>query len=112
MNAETLCWDCQRAIGGCSWAHRGKPVEGWKAEPTIIHESDGDFDSYLVVSCPKFKPDKKQYISTEKICAMLGICSSTYLRRTVREVTAMLREKGYANIHYDFHNLKWYELRR
>ncbi len=54
----TLCWDCAKAIGGCSWADEFKPVKGWKA---IVHgrNIDGELDQtgYKVLRCPEFKRD-------------------------------------------------------
>ena len=49
---DTLCWDCKNSTtNGCEWAKRFKPVDGWKAIPSVAGESD----SYLVLECPKFE---------------------------------------------------------
>ena len=40
----TLCWDCERACGQCSWSERDpetdqiryEPVPGWTAVPTVL----------------------------------------------------------------------------
>ena len=48
-----LCWDCANATGGCSWSEKLRPVKGWKAIPT--HKKE--FDSWLVIQCPKFERD-------------------------------------------------------
>lgn len=53
--ANTLCWDCEKCIGGCSWSKDFKPVDGWKAE--AVTNSDNN-DSYLVRECPQFKTGK------------------------------------------------------
>lgn len=55
----TLCWYCQRAVGGCSWSRKFKPVEGWDAIPTKIwygHKAE-PLQSYIVKSCPQFLGD-------------------------------------------------------
>lgn len=53
---STLCWDCSRALGGCSWSLRFEPVEGWIAEATQIRNNTGYYTkSYRVISCPLFK---------------------------------------------------------
>ena len=55
---ETLCWDCQKATGGCSWSRNLTPVEGWEAKQIKVK---GNFytnevlDSYVVTNCPEFK---------------------------------------------------------
>lgn len=63
VKPATLCWSCERAIGGCSWskAKNPQPVKGWKAEPTKIRVSFGEsIDSYLVGECPLYVPDKRK----------------------------------------------------
>ena len=47
--ARTLCWTCARAHRGCSWSENQMPVEGWRAEPTVLC---GGIDSFLVLECP------------------------------------------------------------
>lgn len=60
---ETLCWDCKKATGGgdCPWANEFKPVEEWKATPTIVKVTSQAKsraaqlqDSYIVRKCPLF----------------------------------------------------------
>ena len=50
--ANTLCWDCENCIGGCSWSKDFEPVVGWKAE--AVTNSDNS-DTYFVHDCPQFK---------------------------------------------------------
>jgi len=61
---ETLCWDCQRAVCGCSWAKKLKPVEGWVAE-----ENERGF---RVVECPLFIEDFKA-VRLPEIAEILNI---------------------------------------
>ena len=60
--ANSLCWQCKRAYGLCSWSHRFKPVKGWVATPTIIKgEKRGnqpEIKSYEVKKCPLFLQDR------------------------------------------------------
>lgn len=53
--SKTLCWNCANATDGrkCEWARDGIPVKGWEAYPT----TNFYFDSYCVLSCPKFVSD-------------------------------------------------------
>jgi hypothetical protein len=48
------CWTCANATGGCSWSHCLVPVDGWKAEPVIVKDSEGDIYTYNILSCPKY----------------------------------------------------------
>ena len=55
---KTLCWDCAKNCGDCSWSHDFTPVEGWEAVPTKIqayNHGDEATDSYKVISCPEFE---------------------------------------------------------
>ena len=53
------CWTCQNACGGCSWSKDFQPVKGWQAEKTFL-PSNGEFaESYRIIECPQYKPDRK-----------------------------------------------------
>ena len=56
---DTLCWDCDKAGGRCSWSHSFTPVEGWKAVPTKVYiggeKKDKWIDSFDVYECPEFE---------------------------------------------------------
>ncbi len=49
----SLCPHCRNAQGGCSWSQRLEPVDGWKAEETLLR---GRVPGYLVKECPLFRP--------------------------------------------------------
>ena len=53
-NKPTLCWRCDNAIYGCSWARNFVPVKNWTAVPTVIEGNT----SYCVIDCPEFIPTK------------------------------------------------------
>lgn len=55
---DQICWDCQRACGGCSWSRSYTPVAGWAAELSVVIDKDGDFYSYNIKSCPEFIEEK------------------------------------------------------
>ena len=60
---QTLCWWCKNAVGRCSWSEvdesqknrpiKYEPVSGWVAVKT----ERGDYNSYVVLSCPEFVQD-------------------------------------------------------
>ena len=55
-----LCFDCERACGGCSWSRSFTPVPGWTAKKTVrssTHGTDRVFlESYDITACPLFVP--------------------------------------------------------
>lgn len=56
--SDTICWHCEKACGGCSWADRFEPVEGWVARKGNI--------SYNVRKCPEYEPLKLKRIEYVK----------------------------------------------
>lgn len=64
INSETLCWRCRRpGTSACEWdkSKGALPVKGWTANPTIRYGGTRDeTQSYYVISCPKFIPDKRR----------------------------------------------------
>lgn len=71
-----ICFDCDRACGGCSWSEvdletkrtRFEPVPGWTAKKVLLH---GD-QTYHITACPLFKPDPlgrtEQQDGTDREC--------------------------------------------
>lgn len=59
--AKQICFDCKKAVGGCSWSKKFEPVEGWVAEPTFIKQYGRQesalnvTQSYRIISCPQFE---------------------------------------------------------
>lgn len=62
------CFDCIRAITGCSWIDWQEPIKGWNAEPITIYNHNGknriEVDSYIVKACPLFKADSIRITAT------------------------------------------------
>ncbi len=57
---HTLCWDCRKACGGCSWSSYPdyEPVAGWTAIGTKIRMNSNVYaQSYIVIACPEFDRD-------------------------------------------------------
>ena len=57
-----LCWTCQNACGGCSWADRLEPVSGWTATPVIMRYKDKnmrDLETYSITACPEYTEDAR-----------------------------------------------------
>ena len=56
----TLCWDCAKACGGCSWTeyYSQTPVDGWVADKRILRMDNYKFCyTYVVRQCPEFVRD-------------------------------------------------------
>ena len=60
---EQLCWKCKKACGGCSWADRFEPVEGWTAEKRVrkynLFDVTATYETYEIRACPEFVKDRK-----------------------------------------------------
>ena len=66
----TLCWDCGKALGGCSWSKSFIPVSGWTADKTDLHIGYADdrrtvktCESFFVYKCPEFEPEKRKKVN-------------------------------------------------
>ena len=64
---QSLCWRCKNCFGGCSWSESFEPVEGWRAERTIIQHFNTETPSFLVRDCPLFAADdgEREYVSDD-----------------------------------------------
>lgn len=69
--STNICFDCQRACGGCPWSEldpdtnqpRFQPVPGWTAEKVKLNVYGGPngmvvIDTYHVTDCPLFLRDE------------------------------------------------------
>lgn len=65
----TLCWYCEKAIGGCCWSRYFQPVPGWKALSTVVYHSRSQkgMKSFLVLDCPEFKADMPEEKENRRI---------------------------------------------
>lgn len=79
---NSLCFDCQNAVCGCSWSKRFEPVEGWVAKPVKL-KADNKYnryiDSYVVEQCPLFIADDIRSLR-EIFCKLHGISERTFYR--------------------------------
>lgn len=67
-----ICFDCQRACGGCSWSAcdplTGEllfmPVPGWTAKPSKLYSAHGSHNretwTYHITACPLFLMDVRK----------------------------------------------------
>jgi hypothetical protein len=64
---QNICWDCQKAVGGCSWSRDFTPVEGWDAENVPYQPWETQTvkyrDTYIIRGCPEFLRDEPREIS-------------------------------------------------
>ena len=61
---DTLCWECGKNGGKCSWSKDFTPVENWRAIPTQIQAKGhaggrNHVDSFRVLECPEYEPYKR-----------------------------------------------------
>lgn len=98
IKQSTLCWNCKKASGLCSWSKDFTPVEGWKAEPTKIWIGNGSQnpydDSYLVHECPEFEPlDPLKMLKVEDAEKIGRIVDETMLNSILRKKYKRERKK-------------------
>lgn len=58
--SNELCWNCQKACGGCTWSDRLELVEGCTATPTERTLTGGKpLQGYHITQCPEFVADEE-----------------------------------------------------
>ena len=105
---RTICWDCQKTCGGCSWSREFKPVEGWEAVETTDYAGD---KSFLVRKCPEFVREISRKRDADKLdtdgCLaliekMLQTAKNDYIEGTdemQHQIERFLKGKGASKIH-------------
>lgn len=57
-NRSSLCFECSRGGGLCSWSQRFEPVPGWTAEKISLRtQRKGkarQMETYRVIDCPGY----------------------------------------------------------
>lgn len=60
----SLCWDCAKCGGDCSWSRDFEPVPGWDAEERMLYffrsnlcDYEREERSFYVKKCPEFERD-------------------------------------------------------
>ena len=82
-SGNTLCWDCKRE--DCDWIRFGKPVLGWRANPTKIYYNEGEVDSFIVEECPSYIPPENVERIKCKRCGKL-----LFIRETRRHQDSIM----------------------
>lgn len=61
IKKSSICLDCKKSGGNCSWSSKFIPVEGWDAEYIEGGMSGNStrLPSYHVKSCPEFQKDRE-----------------------------------------------------
>ena len=106
---RTICWECEKTCGGCSWSREFKPVDGWEAVETT--DCTGD-KSFLVRKCPEFVRENRekrrdaQAMDTDGCMAliekMLDVARDDYIcgdEDTQHQIERFIRGKGASKIH-------------
>ena len=64
---QNICWDCQNAVGRCSWSRDFTPVEGWDAVNVPYQPWETQYvkhrDTYIIKGCPQFVKDEPREVS-------------------------------------------------
>ena len=92
---ETLCWECDNAVGKCSWIEDFEPIPNWDATPTKIDNNDGKIlDSFLVHECPLFKPDRI-FISVNRLARKLNMSIRDFKNTDIDFIEKEVNKLGY-----------------
>ena len=85
MLQKSICNNCARSVGFCSWSSKLEPVEGWDAVQS--YDPDGKPYSYCVRKCPLYMADgetskerkkqRKQLLKEMEGCENLPILASS-----------------------------------
>ena len=77
QSGANICFDCEKACGGCSWSAfdpetdkvRFEPVPGWTAEKTLLRggHSGQYFETYHITACPEYVQEKPKLVSSMSI---------------------------------------------
>lgn len=104
----TLCWDCAKACGDCSWSgHDHTPVPGWTA--TEVHKEDPADTSYIVTDCPLFMRDgyrsglsrKPPLTEEERLARKRESARIASAKKYRRQREARLQERTQKEVHHD-----------
>ena len=91
--ANTICWHCAKACGGCPWSARSEPIEGWTAEHSLIQMETGRYaDTYEVIACPQFEYEaahEYEYLDPDGIKALaVGVLTRAIRDRKILKAKA------------------------
>lgn len=53
------CWSCANCSDICPFIGQNKPVDGWHAIPNTITQNLYWANTYKIIYCPNWKPDKR-----------------------------------------------------
>lgn len=60
FHTTSICGDCAKSVGFCSWSSRLIPVKGWNARPVERRLcGGGKAIGYAVTECPLFELDER-----------------------------------------------------
>ena len=95
--STNICFDCQKACGGCSWSEldpktgkpRFEPVPGWTAKDVLLnigHLKSGDrfVKTYRISACPEFVPDEKRRVDHRQLTQEQSDYFLQYIGRVLR----------------------------
>ena len=51
---DSLCWECRKAVGGCSWSREGRKVKRARVEKKTVKYGNRLLCLSIVARCPEF----------------------------------------------------------
>lgn len=102
---NNICINCQKALGGCAWADRCEKIENWEAI-LVQFKFDGIhfIDSYYIIDCPEFEPDKPLTAKDLKDDAVITLIGKVYREGVKDYINAI---KYYNAMKSSFYSNTW-----
>lgn len=67
ISSSSICGDCAKSVGLCSWSSSLRPVDGWYAEEAPRRLCSGKLvTGYAVKCCPLFEKDERPAVCVSK----------------------------------------------
>lgn len=63
LPSKTICWNCKKSCGKCSWSESFTPVAGW--EVAEGYNSDQRTKTQDIISCPLYEQEYKYFTMDE-----------------------------------------------
>ena len=65
---SSICADCVRCVGLCSWSAKFVPIPGWDADVVLRRNTDGTYTKgFNVKSCPLFTSESRESTYSERL---------------------------------------------
>lgn len=103
---SSICIDCVKSCGLCTWSSKLKPVKGWTAKPIKRVTKDKIYDGYLVTECPLFEKVERKYRENLWTSEENKILKDMMRKRTSIKDIAIVLERSYGAVNAQMTKLR------